>query len=73
MFFMFFNSNMETLNKYTDEFESQQKQLDTYKKEHKDSMCLGINDIIENYVLEKTTLLRSRGRYFRGSGKTEVV
>ena len=25
-----------------------------HKKEHKDDMCLGINDIIENYVLEKT-------------------
>ena len=25
-----------------------------HKKEHKDNMCLSINDIIENYVSEKT-------------------
>ena len=25
-----------------------------HKKEHKDSMCLSINDIIEDYVSEKT-------------------
>ena len=36
-----------------DRYSNQGALLNT-KKEHKDIMCLGINDIIENYVLEKT-------------------
>ena len=38
-----------------------------HKKEHKDDMCLGINDIIENYVLEKA-IIDFEKKYLGGWG-----
>tara|TARA_R100001377_G_scaffold56884_1_gene33884 strand:+ start:50 stop:253 length:204 start_codon:yes stop_codon:yes gene_type:complete len=44
-----------------------QKCIKCNKKHNEENMCLGINDIIENYVLEKT-ITNFEKKYLKGWG-----